>query len=436
MNFENAWEYMLNLSKRGIHPGLDGVKLLCASLGNPETDLRFIHVVGTNGKGSTSLFISEMLRAAKYKVGVFSSPSVFEDLEIIKVNGRNISHADYARLVELISSKNTFGCTRFEVETAMAFLYFKEKKCDFVVLEAGMGGLLDATNVIETAEASVFTSIGMDHVDYLGDTIEKITENKAGVIKSNSLVISTFSGENVLNIIKERADRLNSDFIISDYRNAEKVSYKSQYTTFTYRGMKDLKLNLLGTYQLQNAALAIDTVLSLKNISVSEGAIRKGLEAAKEGGRFEKILDKPVFILDGAHNEPASLALRDTLETYFTKKRFIYIMGMLKDKDVETVVKNTVDLASCVFTVPTSNKVRTMSSFELAKVVKAYNPMVSSLDSADEAVEMALMMANADAKKDIVIVAFGSLSHLNDIKKAVSKRKSFKKDTHGVDYGR
>lgn len=431
MTYEEAAEYMLNLNKRGIHPGLEGIRELVCALNNPERDLKVIHVVGTNGKGSTALFLSEMLRASGYKVGIYSSPAVFSEFEIIKVNGRPISKKEYAELVDIISKANTMGCTRFEVETAMSFMYFAKKQCDFVILEAGMGGLMDATNVVPSCVESVITAIGMDHMQYLGDTIEEIARNKTGVIKPESITVSTIQKPEAMEVVVEASKENNSELVVSDYALAKNVKYSFSGTKFSYKGMKDLFINLLGTYQIQNATLAIDAALALKNrlVNITEKDIRKGLKNATESGRFEKISDKPLFFLDGAHNEPASLSFRENIETYFTNKRIIYIMGMLRDKDVEKVVANTVDLAACVFTVATPNKARTMSAFELAAIVRNHNQMVSSLDSIEEAVEMAYLMA----ERDTVIIAFGSLSHLDAIKKAVLNRKKMKRDTHGVE---
>jgi len=427
MKYEEALETLSELNKRGIHPGLEGIRKLLEALCNPEAGLKVIHVVGTNGKGSTALFISEMLKAAGYKCGLYSSPAVFDEREIIKVNGRPISKADYVNLVEEVCTANTFGCTRFEVETAMAFKYFKDKGCDIAVVEAGMGGLMDATNVVTDTVAAVITPIGMDHRDYLGETVTEIATQKAGVIKKGCKVISAAQMPEAAEVIRTRVSECGSEYVESDGKLAEKVKLGLNKTTFAYKGMTGLEISLLGNYQVENVCLAVDVALAL---SLPEKAIRKGLAGAKESGRFERICDKPLFYIDGAHNEPASVRLRECIKTYFTKKKIIYIMGMLRDKDIKSVIANTADLAECIFTVATPNAARTLSSYELAEAVREFNPMVTSLDSIEEAVEMATMMALSD--KNTVILAFGSLSHLKRVKDAVSNIMNFKSDYHGA----
>jgi len=427
MKYEEALETLTELNKRGIHPGLDGIKKLMKALGNPEKGLKVIHVVGTNGKGSTALFISEILKATGYKCGFYSSPAVFDEREIIKIGGRQISKADYVNLVEEVCGANTFGCTRFEVETAMALKYFKDKECDFAVVEAGMGGLTDATNIVTDTVAVAITPIGKDHREYLGDTLREIATQKAGVIKPGSVVVSAVQPDEAADVISKQAAKVGAGYIVSDSTDATKIKLGLNKTTFSYKGMAGLETGLLGNYQVINCCLAVDVALAL---SLPEKAIRKGLLNAKESGRFERICDRPLFYIDGAHNEPASLELRECIKTYFTKKRIIYIMGMLRDKDIKSVIANTADLAECIFTVATPNAARTLSSFELAEAVREYNPMVTSLDSIEEAVEMAVMMALSD--KNTVILAFGSLSHLRRVREAVLNIKNFKSDCHGA----
>jgi dihydrofolate synthase/folylpolyglutamate synthase len=420
MTYKESLEYMSSLNKRGIHPGVEGIKLLTKALDNPFGKSEYIHVVGTNGKGSTTVFLSEILIAAGYKVGVFSSPAVFNERETIRINRKPISQNDYARLVDIISNKNTMGCTAFEVETALALMYFKERNCDYVILEAGMGGELDATNVIPNSKMTVITAIGFDHKQYLGNTLFDIANTKAGVIKPDSICVCTNQSKEAYKAIIERAEKANANLIESDYLLAEKVKYKSDVTFFNYKDLKNVEISLIGTFQVQNACLSIDAA---KALGIPDKYILKGLKSAKEEGRFDKILDKPLFYIDGAHNPPAAEKLKETIETYFTKKKIIYIMGMLKDKDVESFAEITAPLADCIFTVATPKKDRTMSAFELAEVVKGFNPMVTAMDSIDEAVEIALSMAD----KDTVILAFGSLSHLSAVKEAVLFFKSRRK---------
>lgn len=418
MTFEEASEYMQNLNKRGIKPGLEGIRSLCDALDAPDRKLKFIQIAGTNGKGSTSLFISKILQSSGLKVGVYASPAVFNPLEIIRINGRVISKADYSRLTEKVSKANTMGCTRFETETALAFLYFMEKGCDIVVLETGMGGLLDATNTVSTTITSVITSIGMDHMQFLGDSIAKIAFNKAGIIKDHSVCVTTIQDKEAFDVLVECCESKASKLIVSDYNKARNIKFKLNETTFDYLEFEKLKIALMGTYQIKNATLAIDTVLLLrdKGFTIKESDIRKGLATAKQEGRFEKINDKPIFILDGAHNEPAARVLKDSLRTYFTKHKFIYIMGMFRDKASLDVVQLMAKDASAIITVTLPNKERSLSAYELAEEIRVYNPMVTTADSVYEAVEMAMMMAD----KETVIVGFGSLSHLAQIKKAVS----------------
>lgn len=418
MKYEAAKEYLRELNKRGIKPGLEGINLLLGALGNPEKSLNAIHVVGTNGKGSVSTYISNILRASGLKVGTYSSPAVFNDREIIKVNGRDITKEAYASLTEKIKEQNTMGCTRFEVETVMALMYFKDMECDVVVLEAGMGGMLDATNVGTNDYMTVFTSIGLDHTAFLGSNVTEIAKNKAGILKSGAVAVSAVQCAEAMAEIEKAAKDKESHLFTVDEASIKNIKHKADGTVFDYKDLSKIKISMMGTFQSKNAALAIEAVRALneKGIRVLETAIRKGLEKSFLPGRFECVSKKPLIYLDGAHNEPASYVLRDTLLSCFTKKKFIYIMGMLKDKDVETVVKNTVDLASCIFTTATPNRDRTMSAFELADIVRKYNKNVSSMDGVEEAMELAIALAD----KDTVIVVFGSLSHLAKAKGAVA----------------
>ena len=286
---------------------------------------------------------------------------------------------------------------------------------------------MDATNVVTDTIAAVITPVGMDHRDYLGETVAEIAVQTAGIIKPGCVVVSAPQVAEVSKVLEAKAAEAGATYITVDNSDISKVKLGLNKTTFTYKDMSGLEISLRGNYQVVNACVAVEAG---KALSLTESAIRKGLLAAAESGRFEKICDRPLFYIDGAHNEPASIALRECIKTYFTKKKIIYIMGMLRDKDVESVIRNTADLAECIFTVATPNTVRTLSSFELAESVRKFNPMVTGVDSIEEAVEMAFMMASQD--KNTAILAFGSLSHLKRIRDAVDNRKNFKIDCHGA----
>lgn len=430
MNYNEAIEYLNNLSKAGIKPGLQAVGALCDALGNPEKLTGVIHIAGTNGKGSTGSFIASVLKEAGYRVGVYSSPAVFEDREIIKVNGNNISKKDYVNLIEEIENTG-LDFTRFELETVMAFMYFRNKNCDYAVIECGMGGALDATNIIKDKVLTVFPSIGMDHMQYLGDTIEEIAANKAGIITCGSTsVIGPGVGAEACEVIEKAACEAGGKFV-KVYKEAIKnPRFSLHKTTFDYKEYKKLEIELIGEYQPENAVTAIEAICELKKrgIKISDKALINGLHNAKEPGRFEVILNKPCFVIDGAHNEPASLKLRNSIEKFFADKKIIFIIGVLKDKEYVKVLKNTVDLAWQVITVTSPNKARALPAYDLALEVSKINPQVTAADSIEEAVELSLMLAD----KDTVIVSYGSLSYLSVVKETVFNRKDIKKDWHGT----
>lgn len=426
MNLEQAQEYLEQVAKNGIRPGLTAITELCEAVGNPQNELKFIHVAGTNGKGATGLFIASVLRANGYRVGVYQSPAVFEEREIISVNGRNISKDNYCRLIEKLRDTGV-SFTRFELETAMAFLYFREKQCDFVILECGMGGLMDATNVVKTTELCVFTAIGKDHSSYLGDTVEAIAGNKSGIVKDGCDIV--INGQNEKSTINKLC-KPNHSVFISDLDEISRLKTKMTGTSFDYKSYKGISLSVYGIHQVYNAITAIEAVQSLRNrgYDIKDKAVFDGLKNMTEPGRFEVLMKKPFFVIDGAHNEPASRILRENLDIYFPDKKFIYIMCVLKDKEYGKVIQNTCDRAWQIITVPSPNRKRGLPSYELAKEVSSVNNAVTSADSIEEGVELSLMLADNDA----AIVCFGSLSHLGKVRRLVEHRKDIKKDWHNT----
>ncbi len=458
MTISECREYLNELNNKGIKPGLDAIRALLDALGSPEKDLKIIHIAGTNGKGSVGCYIRNILKAAGYKTGHYSSPAVFEEREIININGRNISERDYIALVEEIKATG-LEFTRFELETAMAFLYFKKKACDFAVIECGMGGLMDATNAVAYKELCVFTQIGMDHSDYLGKTVAEIARNKAGIIRfagsaeagagrktsaggetsassktsvgdsaeKATHVVYIKSGAEPDAVIEEAAEANSVGCVSVDGKSIVDITYKGVNSNdvpgvvFDYKEYVDISIIMPGTFQPLNAACAIESAVALRNLGwkISDKAIMNGLHNAYLPGRFEVIATDPVFVIDGAHNEPASKQLAKSIATYFPDKRLIFIIGVLKDKEYDKVVRNTCELAWQVITVTSPNRIRALPAYELAKTVYEVNPNVTAADSIPEAVETALMMAS----RDDVIVSFGSLSYLGEVRTALANRR-------------
>jgi len=417
MNDKEAMAFVEGIESLGIVPGLDSIRKLCEALGNPQDTLKFVHIAGTNGKGSTLAYISAILKCAGYKVGRYISPTIFEYRERIQVNGRMITKKALGEGMELVKAacedmvaRGLPHPTPFEVETALAFWYFQKMKCDIVVLETGMGGLLDATNVITTTLAAVIASVGRDHMKFLGNTVEEIAKQKAGIIKNDCYVICMKQKNSVMQVIEEEAQRKNSILRVADPEQASHIRYGIEKQQFDYADMKKLEITLAGQFQIANAVLAVETVLTLseKGFAVARQAIRKGLLETRWQGRFTVVARKPLFIVDGAHNEDAAAKLANSIEFYFTNKRIIYIMGMLKDKEYDKVIDLTYKYADQIITVTPPENPRALPAYELAKEIAKVHSKVTAVDSLEEAVEMSRLLAG----KDDVIIAFGSLSYL------------------------
>lgn len=427
MNYKETMEYLEGIRSFGIVPGLDSIKELCRRLGNPQDTLQFVHIAGTNGKGSTLAYISTILKCAGYKVGRYNSPSIFEYREEIQVNGRPITKNALCEGVELVKQ----ACeemvedglqhpTPFEVETALAFWYFQKQSCDIVVLETGMGGLNDATNLITTTQVAVLTSVSMDHMQFLGNTLGQIAEQKAGIIKPGCAVVSMKQAEEAMTVISDKAKAMACPLRIADAAMATHIRYGVEKQRFDYKGMKNLEIRLAGQFQIDNAILALEVMEALqeRGFTVTEKAIRKGLQETVWQGRFTVLGKKPYFIVDGAHNEDAARKLAKSIEFYFTNKRIIYIMGILKDKEVEKIIDLTHGYADQIITVTPPENPRAMHAYELAQEIVSKHPQVTAVDSLEEAVEMSYLLAG----RDDVIIAFGSLSYLGRLMKIVENR--------------
>ena len=431
MTEKECLEFMDELKKSGIVPGLGSIKELCRQLGNPQDAFPCIHIAGTNGKGSVLAYLSTVYKTAGYRVGAFSSPAVFNPRETIRVDGKNMTKKAYAEglekikeAVETIKADGLPTPTAFEAEVALAFLYFADKKCDIVLLEAGMGGREDATNLITRTLAAVLMPIGMDHMQFLGGTLDKIAYQKAGIIKKGCVAVSAVQQEEAAAEIRKEAEKQGCSCIFATV--PEKIKYGLKKQKFTYRDAfgtlhKDMEITIPGVCQAENAAVAIEVVEALNRQNafvVSEENLRRGLLETSWPGRFEVLREKPYFVIDGAHNEPAAKKLVQSVSAYFSNKRIIYIMGMLKDKEYEKVAEITYPYADQIITVTPPENKRALSAMDLAAAVSAYHPRVTTAGSVEEAVEMAYLLAG----KEDVILCFGSLSFLGRVRDILGKQ--------------
>lgn len=446
MNYREALEYVESLKPYGSVPGLSMTEALCARLGNPQNQLKFVHIAGTNGKGSVLAYVSTILQDAGYRVGRYISPMLFDYRERFQIDARPITQSALCKYMEQIKTvveqmeedgeaapPGTDGPhpTLFEVETVLAFLYFLDKKCDIVILEAGMGGRLDATNVIPAPLCAVITSISRDHMAYLGDTLGQIATEKAGIIKHGSIVVSARQKPETMQVIKQAAAKCRCRIFIADADRAKQVKsgLKKQY--FSYDKYKNMEITMPGLYQIDNAILALTVIdaLQKQGFAIAPEKTKTGLLRTRWAGRFEMIGQKPLFIIDGAHNEDGAARLAQTIAHYFEGRRIIAIAGVLKDKEADKILAPICPMAEHLITVTPPDNPRAMHAYELANLAKEYHDSVTVADSLQEAVEIAYLLAGKD--KETVVIAFGSLSYLGALTYIVEHRDTIRRDSHG-----
>jgi dihydrofolate synthase/folylpolyglutamate synthase len=359
-------------------------------LGNPQDDLQCVHVAGTNGKGSTIAFLGAILKCAGYKVGAYTSPALVDWKENIRINGKQqLTNKDADRLLAVIRQASE-GLTpsQFETETALAFLYFKEQRVDYALIECGMGGLHDATNVIKKPALAVITSLSLDHTEILGRTLEEIRRHKEGIIKGGAVVRAETLGE----IIVKEAGITKQVFSCGDF--------------------EDCTIRLGGAYQPQNAALAVEAAVKL---GVKKKYIYAGLKKAEWHGRFTVLGEKPLFVVDGAHNPAGAAALRQTVDACFGDKRLILLAGIFRDKDADGMLKIMAPGAAEIILLDMPENKRLMRAAELRTIVIKYNDRVQVSESPADAVRKALTAAG----KDGAVVSFGSLSTIDAVTKTI-----------------
>lgn len=424
MTYEEAAEFADSTKKYGSILGLESIRNLMQELGNIQEQLHIIHVAGTNGKGSVCAFLSAALTEAGYRVGRYNSPAVFERREVFRIGETMISKEEYAAVFERVQTAcevlTKRGCphpTVFEVETAAAFLWFYEKKCDLVLLETGMGGETDATNLITHPVCSVLTSIGMDHMQYLGNTIEEIAKVKAGIIKKGCPVVALKQGDSVCEVIKNKAEECGSRCVL-----VEVPQYMQEApiwgTTLQDVHYGSVHTALGGIWQRENLslALAVLKLLEESGYPITKEAVQSGIAKTIWHGRYEVLQTEPLFIIDGAHNPIAAKRLKETIEKDFTNREIIYIIGVLADKEHEKMLRLLLPGAKAVFTV-TPDSPRALDGESLAKEAQKYADNIWYVPDIGKAVKM----AKETAKESDVILAVGSLSYLKEVKKALGQ---------------
>lgn len=420
MDYTECRRYIEDIQRFGRVLGLDGMRELLRRLGDPQESLSFVHAAGTNGKGSVLAYVTKVLQKAGCRTGRYTSPAIFSYREIIEVDGQIISREEFAsifsRVAETADAMEREGLahpTPFEMETAAAFLFFKEKDCEIVALETGLGGETDATNLVTDTKVAVLTPISLDHMDVLGDTISEIARCKAGIIKPGCRVVTALQEPEAAHAIAQACAEKGVSCTLADHREAQVLSRDLRGQRFSYEG-ETYAIRLLGGCQVENAVVAIKVLEALADAGykISREQIREGLAETVWPGRFTLIRETPAVIIDGAHNPKAARQLADSIQNCFAGKRIIYVMGMFRDKDQEQVAAITAPLAEEIITVETPGNPRALPAEELAGIVRSFCPRVLAASSLKEAVELSLEKAGA---QDVVVV-FGSLSFLGEIR--------------------
>lgn len=407
MEYNEALKFIHSLHKFKKDQSFNSIKQVLHNLGNPQDKLKFVHIAGTNGKGSVSAMIAAALISSGKKTGLYISPFVIEFCERIQINNNFISHSDLIRYVLKVKKASfDFGVelSEFEFITCIAFCFYYDNNCDVVVLETGLGGRLDATNVISSPLLSVITHIDIDHSDILGDTVEKIAVEKCGIIKPDTAVVTTENQyRSVKRIISETAEKNNSQLIFNNLSSVSNKRVALNGNSFRYNGI-EYKTRLIGRHQFDNAMLA---VTALNILGVQQKYILSGLKNAYQPARVEVIGVNPTVILDGSHNENGISALVDTLRE-LKIERFNSVICMMKDKQVERSLKNILPLSNEVFVTELPDNPRCLSAPQLAEICKKYNKNVRQISVSD---------VLSVAKSELPTVIFGSLYLSGEIKK-------------------
>lgn len=424
MNLDEALKYIHGVSWLGTIPGLERELELLDRIGNPHRGMKYIHVAGTNGKGSTAAMLANILTHAGYRTGLYTSPYIVRFNERIQVDGVQIPDADVCELTEYIrphAEAMAEHPSEFEIVTAIGFEYYRRQKCDIVVLEVGMGGEWDATNVIEDNEAAVIVNIGLDHTEVLGDTLEKIARTKSGVVKRGCPCVMYRQSAEVENVFREVCRRMDAPFIPADFDSLLPLAAGLDGQRFDWGPYFNLHLPLLGAHQLHNACNVLTAVETLRGRGwhISESAVREGLATVSWPGRFQLMAHAPLFIIDGGHNPQCLEALENAIRTYLPGRKLVFLNGCMADKDYGDMFRYLMPYAREFVTVTPANP-RALSAEALSAYIRenlgaAATPCATVAGGVRTAIEK--------AGPDGVVCACGSLYMLGEVIEEIERLK-------------
>ena len=425
MNINEALDFIHSVSWMGTVPGLERERELLSMLGDPQDELKFVHIAGTNGKGSTAAMLASILTKAGYRTGLYTSPYIIRFNERMQVNGEQISDGDICALAEMIrplAERMAEHPSEFELITAMGFEYFRRQKCDIVVCEVGMGGDWDATNVITTTECAVIAHIGLDHTRYLGDTVEAIARTKAGIVKPGRPCVLYRQLPSVEAVFEEVCAEKGAPLVKADFAGMKPVSDGLEGQVFDWNEMKHMQLPLLGAHQLDNAATALTAVRVLRGRgwAISDAAVREGLASVNWPGRFQLLCRKPLFIVDGGHNPQCLEALESALDAYLPGRKLVFLNGCMADKDYGDMFRRLLPHAAEFVTVTPGNP-RALPAEELSAYIRGtLNAKATPCATVADGVRAAVEKAGPGG----AVCACGSLYMIGDIVEALDAWKA------------
>jgi dihydrofolate synthase/folylpolyglutamate synthase len=421
MNVNEALEYIHSVCWKGSIPGLSRTFELLEKMGNPQNKLKFIHIAGTNGKGSTAAMTASILRKAGYCTGLYTSPYIYTFHERMQVDGCMITDDELVAITEFVkplAESMDDTPTEFELVTCIGFEFFKRRGCDIVVLEVGMGGALDSTNVIPTPEVAVITNIGLDHTDYLGSTLEEIALTKAGIFKEGGNAVIYRGTPGVEKVFETVCTQRNVSLKKADFDSIKPISHGLEGQVFDCGEYQNLQIPLLGQHQMKNAAvvLGIIEILAQKGWNISRQNIYDGMREVSWPGRFDVVSKKPLFIIDGGHNPQCIEALVKNIGDYLEGKRIIALTGVLADKDYGDMYRPVMPLAEQFVCVTPPNP-RRLPAQELAEHLQNAGAKAAACEEIADGVKLAVELAGEDG----AVLCFGSLYTIGAIKEALDK---------------